>query len=67
MDEKPAEATATEKDPAADMKRKFREALDRKNKKNLENPLGNVEGESAVHGVRSKAGGQREFRRKSGG
>jgi hypothetical protein len=62
MNDKPAEPS-----PAEDMKRKFREALDRKNKKNLENPAGNVDGDSAVHGVQSKIGGKREFRRKSGG
>lgn len=49
------------------MKRKFREALDRKNKKHLENPAGNVDGESSVVGAQSKIGGKREFRRKSGG
>ncbi|MEO5534321.1 MAG: DUF5302 domain-containing protein [Pseudolysinimonas sp.] len=77
MNEKPVETSASDAAPidaapidAApidDMKRKFREALDRKNKKHLENPAGNVDGESSVVGAQSKIGGKREFRRKSGG
>lgn len=62
MNEKPVETSASD-----DIKRKFREALDRKNKKNLENPAGNVDGDSSVQGAQSKIGGKREFRRKSGG
>lgn len=46
-------------------KRKFREALDRKKNGNQAHP-GNVDGESAVQGTHDKAGGKREFRRKTG-
>lgn len=50
---------------AEETKRKFREALERKKQGGQAHP-GNVEGESAVHGTHDKAGGKREFRRKSG-
>lgn len=46
-------------------KRKFREALERKKQGGQAHP-GGVDGESAIHGRHEKAGGKREFRRKSG-
>ncbi|MFI9202479.1 DUF5302 domain-containing protein [Streptomyces sp. NPDC053048] len=50
-----------------DVKRKFREALDRKRGKSAD---GSVNGQnrdgSKIHGTHGKAGGQRSFRRKSG-
>lgn len=48
-----------------DTKRKFREALERK-KQGAQSHPGGVEGDSAIHGKHEKAGGKREFRRKSG-
>lgn len=51
--------------PSEDTKRKFREALERKKQGQQARP-GAVEGESAIHGTHEKAGGKREFRRKSG-
>jgi len=57
-DEKPAAASE-------DVKRKFREALERKKQQSQDRPA-HLEGESAVHEAHNKAGGKREFRRKSG-
>lgn len=51
--------------PSDDVKRKFREALDRKNQAQHDRPA-HLDGESAVHESKRKAGGKREFRRKSG-
>ncbi|WP_171166678.1 DUF5302 domain-containing protein [Streptomyces sp. I05A-00742] len=50
-----------------DVKRKFREALDRKRGKPGEGAAG-ARGRdgSKIHGTHGKAGGQRSFRRKSG-
>lgn len=59
MDSEKAKADAEE------TKRKFREALERKKKGGQAHP-GNVDGESSIHGTHEKAGGKREFRRKSG-
>ncbi len=50
---------------ADETKRKFREALERKKQGGQAHP-GGVDGESAIHGRHEKAGGKREFRRKSG-
>lgn len=47
-----------------EMKRKFREALDRKNA-NQRNGESHLDGDSAVHGTHA-AVTKREFRRKSG-
>ncbi|WP_034087288.1 DUF5302 domain-containing protein [Streptacidiphilus albus] len=53
--------------PQDDLKRKFREALDRKR-----GPQGDAAAgaggtdQSKVHGTHAKSGGQRDFRRKSG-
>lgn len=49
-----------------DVKRKFREALERKKQQSHDRP-GHLDGEGAVHEAHSRAGGKREFRRKSGG
>ena len=51
--------------PSDDVKRKFREALERKNQAQHDRPA-HLDGESAVHTTQRKAGGKREFRRKSG-
>ncbi|KNB52319.1 DUF5302 domain-containing protein [Streptomyces caatingaensis] len=58
------EAGATHED---EVKRKFREALDRKRGRPADAVVGarGQEG-SKVHGTHGKAGGQRSFRRKSG-
>ncbi len=45
-------------------KRKFREALERK-KSNSDNRVAAPGSESTIHGVHGKAGGKRQFRRKS--
>ncbi|WP_157981535.1 DUF5302 domain-containing protein [Protaetiibacter intestinalis] len=57
-DEKPAAASE-------DTKRKFREALERKKQQQHDRPA-HLDGEGNAHGAQSKAGGKREFRRKSG-
>ncbi|MFI0737626.1 DUF5302 domain-containing protein [Streptomyces sp. NPDC021100] len=50
-----------------DVKRRFREALDRKRGKTAEGAAGaRAQDGSKVHGTHGKAGGQRSFRRKSG-
>lgn len=51
--------------PEDETKRKFREALERK-KQNAQSRPGHLDGGSAVHSTHGKAGGKREFRRKSG-
>ena len=48
-----------------EMKRKFREALERKKQNQPDRPA-HLDGESAVHDAHGKAGGKREFRRKTG-
>ena len=60
MPEKPSDA------PTDDAKRKFREALERKKQNEQSRPGGQQDAGSAVHGTHAKAGGKREFRRKSG-
>jgi hypothetical protein len=57
-EEKPAGA------PSDDMKRKFKEALDKKNATHREGQA-HLDGDSAVHGTHG-AVTKREFRRKSG-
>lgn len=56
---------AAETAPSDEAKQKFREALERK-KQGQQNRPGHLDGGSAVHAARGKAGGKREFRRKSG-
>jgi hypothetical protein len=61
--EHPAEAQS----PADDVKRKFREALDRKTGQQADAAAAGGSGESSkIHGTHGKSGGQRDFRRKSG-
>ena len=50
---------------AAEMKRKFKEALDKKNAKHREGAA-HLDGDSAVHGSHGPVSSKREFRRKSG-
>ena len=63
---------ASEPDPTAgdddDVKRKFREALERKRGQHPDK-VGDAEGRdpSKVHGTHGPAASRREFRRKSGG
>ena len=52
--------------PSDDSKRKFREALDKKNKQNVDRDQARPEGDSVVHGTHGPASQKREFRRKSG-
>jgi hypothetical protein len=50
-----------------DVKRKFREALEKKNASaRTREGEAHLDGESAVHSAHGQAGGKREFRRKSG-
>jgi membrane-associated protein len=60
MDEKTPETSASD-----ETKRRFREALERK-KQGQPNRPAHLDGGSAVHDAHGKAGGKREFRRKSG-
>lgn len=48
-----------------DMKRKFKEALDKKNAKHREGEA-HMDGDSTVHQAQGPVGAKREFRRKSG-
>lgn len=53
--------------PPDDVKRKFREALEKKNADaRRREGEAHLDGDSAVHATRGQAGGKREFRRKSG-
>lgn len=51
-------------DASEETKRKFREALERK-KKQGDSGVSRPGAESTIHGVHGKAGGKRQFRRKS--
>ncbi len=55
----------SEQNAADEAKRKFREALDRKKAKEQDRPA-HLDAGSAVHETHGKAGGKRQFRRKSG-
>lgn len=59
-DEKAESSSASD-----DMKRKFREALEKKNGSQRAGEA-HLDGSSGVHGVHGPAGHKREFRRKSG-
>jgi hypothetical protein len=50
--------------PEDDVKRKFREALERKKQAQTDRSA-HLDGDSAVHHTAARAGGKREFRRKS--
>ncbi|MCR2764805.1 DUF5302 domain-containing protein [Microbacterium sp. zg.B48] len=52
-------------DASAEMKRKFKEALEKKNAKHRGGEA-HLDGESPVHGTHGAAQTKREFRRKSG-
>ncbi len=57
---------STEETSASDeMKRKFKEALDKKNARHRSGEA-HLDGDSAVHGAQGSASTKREFRRKSG-
>ncbi len=67
---------AEQQDPAADesadapeddVKSKFREALERKRGQHADGVGGGGPHSGKVHDVHSRAGGKRQFRRKSGG
>lgn len=68
---KPGDAAEAAVEGAAetdDVKRKFREALERKQNKQAEGAAGGEGGEQGkVHGAHGPAHQQRQFRRKSGG
>jgi hypothetical protein len=55
---------AVDQQKADDTKKKFREALERK-KQQGDNRIAAPGSESTIHGVHGKAGGKRQFRRKS--
>lgn len=57
--------TTPEPDAAAEQRRKFKEALEKKNARHRDGQA-HLEGDSAVQHTRGPAGGKREFRRKSG-
>lgn len=60
MDDEPRESN-----PSDDVKAKFREALERK-KQGEQNRPARLDGGSIARDAHGKAGGKREFRRKSG-
>ncbi|MEU2510641.1 DUF5302 domain-containing protein [Streptomyces syringium] len=63
----PQDATAEGAEGTEDaVKRKFREALERKQGKAVGGANGQNRDGSKIHGTHAKAGGQRNFRRKSG-
>jgi len=51
--------------PSEETKRKFREAIERKQQQ-ASNRTGVPGADSGIRGARGRAGGKREFRRKSG-
>ena len=63
---KKAEPTPDSTEPSDDPKEKFRQALEKKKNKSGYGSESNVSSGSAAHGTSGKAGGKREFRRKSG-
>jgi len=61
-----AEPDQPESDTEKDVKRKFREALERKNAQADKKAESSARDSSKVHGRHGPAGGRRTFRRKSG-
>ncbi|MFI6865589.1 DUF5302 domain-containing protein [Nocardia sp. NPDC050406] len=61
--DKPETAAAS----ADDIKRRFREALDRKQSQHQDGVGGEGRGGSKIHGTHGPASNKRSFRRKSGG
>ncbi len=59
-------ADQPEPEPGDDVKRKFREALERKNAQADKKAEDSAKDSSKVHGRHGPAGGRRTFRRKSG-
>jgi len=53
--------------PEEELKRKFREALDRKRQTQTDNTGGQGKGATKIHGTHGPAASRRSFRRKSGG
>jgi hypothetical protein len=51
---------------AEETKRKFREALERKNARSQGKGTAHLDGDSSIHAAQGPASHQREFRRKSG-
>jgi len=62
----PAPADAESPDPA-DVKARFRDALERKKSHQADGVGGSGPSAGKVHDVHARAGGKRQFRRKSGG
>lgn len=60
--ETPADAAAP-----AEVKARFRDALERKKSQHADGVGGAGPNSSKIHDVHSRAGGKRQFRRKSGG
>jgi len=64
--EEPTSAAEAEESPEEAAKRRFREALERKQKAR-HGGVGGGPGGSKVHGTQNRGGGKRTFRRKAGG
>ncbi|MEO6532180.1 MAG: DUF5302 domain-containing protein [Pseudolysinimonas sp.] len=64
MTEKSKPDVASVPDSAEETKKKFREALERK-KQQGDSRIAAPGSESSIHGAHGKAGGKRQFRRKS--
>ena len=64
--EKPAPDADETADRSEETKRKFREALERKNAQSQGTGTAHLDGDSAIHGTHGPAPHQREFRRKTG-
>ncbi|WP_066374285.1 DUF5302 domain-containing protein [Herbidospora mongoliensis] len=62
-----ADGVPDEETTEDDLKRKFREALDRKRQAQSDRNEKGARGSSKIHGTHEAAGGKRSFRRKSGG
>lgn len=64
---KPGDADASAKPEFDDMKRKFREALDRKREQHAHANAESAQATGKVHDAHGPASSRRSFRRKSGG
>jgi hypothetical protein len=63
----PAGSTQEGDQPEDDVKRRFREALERKNARSHASAAAGETGDSKVHSAHGPASHQKQFRRKSGG
>jgi hypothetical protein len=63
----PGDSVQAEPDDMDDLKRKFREALDRKKGKNAAGNADGAQSTGKVHDAHGPAASRRSFRRKSGG